>query len=66
MTEVIACREVMEFDVVAVGAGPAGLPAAIRLKQLLSRRHVRGSSDAVPPTRPNQGDRAPCRNPSHS
>ena len=27
-------REVMEFDAVIVGAGPAGLSAAIRLKQL--------------------------------
>src|SRR3954465_14210210 len=30
----MAEREAMEFDVVAVGAGPAGLAAAIRLKQL--------------------------------
>lgn len=36
MTEVaeLAERESMEFDVVIVGAGPAGLSAAIRLKQL--------------------------------
>jgi electron-transferring-flavoprotein dehydrogenase len=31
-------REVMSFDVVIVGAGPAGLAAAIRLKQLAAGR----------------------------
>jgi electron-transferring-flavoprotein dehydrogenase len=36
----LPAREAMEFDVVIVGAGPAGLTAAIRLKQLAPETSV--------------------------
>jgi len=34
MSEIVTEREVMEYDVIIVGAGPAGLACAIRLKQI--------------------------------
>src|SRR6187399_32486 len=39
-TEELAARDAMEFDVVIVGAGPAGLAAAIKLKQLAPETSV--------------------------
>ena len=39
-TSELPAREAMEFDTVIVGAGPAGLAAAIRLKQLAPDKSV--------------------------
>ncbi len=39
-TPELPAREAMEFDIVIVGAGPAGLAAAIRLKQLAPDKSV--------------------------
>src|ERR1700688_4897772 len=39
-TSELPARDAMEFDIVIVGAGPAGLAAAIRLKQIAPDKSV--------------------------
>ena len=45
MEEII--REAMEFDVVIVGAGPAGLSAAIKIRQLAIENNLNDLSVCV-------------------
>ncbi|HHI78784.1 MAG TPA: electron transfer flavoprotein-ubiquinone oxidoreductase [Planctomycetes bacterium] len=49
MEDVLVDREVMEFDVVIVGAGPAGLATAYHLQSLCEAHNAKGEGGSLEP-----------------